>query len=277
MIAPQGRHGRRAAFRERPVQPLAQVGPFLADARPRSLRRRLPRLQGPGDAQLEVAALQPVQQVAEEGGMQRRRLLGGKIPDQPGLHPARPGRLGEQEEAAGGGHGGGLYPIMLLTLLTDFGTADYYVAAVKGTVLRLAPGTTLVDVSHEVPPGDVETASFLLARRPLLPRGDGPPRGGRSRRGERPAHAGGAHPCGVVPGAGQRPAHAVPGRCPLRPLGGERGPLPRRPQPDLPRPRPLRPGGGVAAARERRGGAGTAGRRPGAAPLRPPRGGSPAA
>jgi S-adenosyl-L-methionine hydrolase (adenosine-forming) len=51
----------------------------------------------------------------------------------------------------------------LLTLLTDFGTADYYVAAVKGTVLRLAPGTALVDVSHEVPPGDVETAAFLLA------------------------------------------------------------------------------------------------------------------
>jgi hypothetical protein len=52
---------------------------------------------------------------------------------------------------------------MLLTLLTDFGTADYYVAAVKGTLLRLAPGTTLVDVSHEVPPGDVETAAFVLA------------------------------------------------------------------------------------------------------------------
>jgi S-adenosylmethionine hydrolase len=51
----------------------------------------------------------------------------------------------------------------LLTLLTDFGAADYYVAAVKGTVLRLAPGTVLVDVSHEVPAGDVETAAFLLA------------------------------------------------------------------------------------------------------------------
>jgi S-adenosyl-L-methionine hydrolase (adenosine-forming) len=51
----------------------------------------------------------------------------------------------------------------ILTLLTDFGTADYYVAAVKGTVLRLAPGTTLVDVSHQVPPGDVESAAFLLA------------------------------------------------------------------------------------------------------------------
>ncbi len=60
----------------------------------------------------------------------------------------------------------------LLTLLTDFGTADYYVAAVKGTVLRLAPGTVLVDVSHEVPPGDVETASFLLrAAAPSFPEG----------------------------------------------------------------------------------------------------------
>ena len=52
----------------------------------------------------------------------------------------------------------------LLTLLTDFGLADYYVAAVKGTVLRLAPQTSqLVDISHQVPPGDVETAAFLLA------------------------------------------------------------------------------------------------------------------
>ena len=60
----------------------------------------------------------------------------------------------------------------LLTLLTDFGTADYYVAAVKGTVLRLAPGTEIVDVSHEVPPGDVETAAFLLAAAaPAFPQG----------------------------------------------------------------------------------------------------------
>lgn len=51
----------------------------------------------------------------------------------------------------------------ILTLLTDFGTADYYVAAVKGVVLRLAPGATLVDVSHEVAPGDVEGAGWLLA------------------------------------------------------------------------------------------------------------------
>ncbi|HEX3555605.1 MAG TPA: SAM-dependent chlorinase/fluorinase [Thermoanaerobaculia bacterium] len=62
--------------------------------------------------------------------------------------------------------------MQILTLLTDFGTADYYVAAVKGTVLRLAPGTALVDVSHQVPPGDVATAAFLLAAAaPSFPEG----------------------------------------------------------------------------------------------------------
>jgi len=51
----------------------------------------------------------------------------------------------------------------LLTLLTDFGLDDYYVAAVKGIVLGLAPGSQIVDISHQVPPGDIETAAFLLA------------------------------------------------------------------------------------------------------------------
>ena len=51
---------------------------------------------------------------------------------------------------------------MLMTLLTDFGLDDYFVAAVKGTVIRLAPGVTTVDVSHGVPAGDVATAAFLL-------------------------------------------------------------------------------------------------------------------
>lgn len=60
----------------------------------------------------------------------------------------------------------------LLTLLTDFGTSDYYVAAVKGTVLRLAPGTQIVDVSHEVPSGDVAAGAFLLsAAVPWFPEG----------------------------------------------------------------------------------------------------------
>lgn len=53
--------------------------------------------------------------------------------------------------------------VPVLSLLTDFGTRDGYVGALKGTVLRLAPGTQLVDLSHEIAPGDVETAAYLLA------------------------------------------------------------------------------------------------------------------
>ncbi len=60
----------------------------------------------------------------------------------------------------------------LLTLLTDFGAADYYVGAVKGTVLRLAPQARLVDLSHEVAAGDVEGAADLLAAAaPTFPAG----------------------------------------------------------------------------------------------------------
>jgi S-adenosylmethionine hydrolase len=60
----------------------------------------------------------------------------------------------------------------LLTFLTDFGTSDYYVAAVKGTVLRLAPATQIVDITHEVPAGDVATGAFLLAASvPWFPEG----------------------------------------------------------------------------------------------------------
>jgi S-adenosylmethionine hydrolase len=60
----------------------------------------------------------------------------------------------------------------LLTFLTDFGLDDYYVAAVKGTVLRLAPGTQVVDISHQIGPGDIAAASYLLAAAaPAFPSG----------------------------------------------------------------------------------------------------------
>src|SRR5688500_7816782 len=52
----------------------------------------------------------------------------------------------------------------LVTLLTDFGTSDAYVAELKGALLSAAPGTTLVDVTHGVPPGDVRAGAYLLGR-----------------------------------------------------------------------------------------------------------------
>lgn len=50
----------------------------------------------------------------------------------------------------------------IVTLLTDFGTRDYYVAAVKGVILGIAPDVRIVDVSHDVEPHNVLHAAFLL-------------------------------------------------------------------------------------------------------------------
>jgi len=50
----------------------------------------------------------------------------------------------------------------IVTLLTDFGMRDGYVAAVKGVLLSRAPGLIFVDVSHDIPPGDVAAAAFAL-------------------------------------------------------------------------------------------------------------------
>jgi S-adenosylmethionine hydrolase len=52
--------------------------------------------------------------------------------------------------------------VPLITLLTDFGTADYFVAAVKGVILGLNRHARFVDITHEIPPQDIETAAFTL-------------------------------------------------------------------------------------------------------------------
>ena len=52
----------------------------------------------------------------------------------------------------------------LITLLTDFGTSDSYVAEMKGVLLAGCPEAVLVDVTHAVPPGDVRAGAYLLGR-----------------------------------------------------------------------------------------------------------------
>jgi S-adenosylmethionine hydrolase len=51
---------------------------------------------------------------------------------------------------------------MIITLTTDFGLRDGYVGAVKGVILRLAPGATIVDISHEAAPFDAADGAFIL-------------------------------------------------------------------------------------------------------------------
>jgi hypothetical protein len=52
----------------------------------------------------------------------------------------------------------------VITLLTDYGTADSYVAEIKGVLVSQAPRATIVDVTHDVAPGDLRAASYVLAR-----------------------------------------------------------------------------------------------------------------
>lgn len=51
----------------------------------------------------------------------------------------------------------------ILTLTTDFGGDGPYVAAMKGIVLGLAPGTQIVDVSHRVAPQNILEGAFVMA------------------------------------------------------------------------------------------------------------------
>jgi S-adenosyl-L-methionine hydrolase (adenosine-forming) len=48
-------------------------------------------------------------------------------------------------------------------LLSDFGDRDGYVAAMKGLLLSRAPQASLVDITHQIPPFQVETAACILA------------------------------------------------------------------------------------------------------------------
>jgi len=52
----------------------------------------------------------------------------------------------------------------IITLTTDFGTADGYVGAIKGVILGIAPDVRLVDLSHEIAAQDVRGAEYVLGR-----------------------------------------------------------------------------------------------------------------
>ena len=52
----------------------------------------------------------------------------------------------------------------IITLLTDYGTTDSYVGELKGVLLSQAPAVTLVDLTHQIAPGDVAAAAYVLAR-----------------------------------------------------------------------------------------------------------------
>ena len=50
----------------------------------------------------------------------------------------------------------------IITLITDFGSADHYVGAMKGVICELNPHAKIVDITHDIPPHDLMTAAFVL-------------------------------------------------------------------------------------------------------------------
>jgi S-adenosylmethionine hydrolase len=52
----------------------------------------------------------------------------------------------------------------IITLITDFGTVDGYVGEMKGVLYSRCSDATVVDITHDIPPQDVDRARLTLAR-----------------------------------------------------------------------------------------------------------------
>jgi hypothetical protein len=52
----------------------------------------------------------------------------------------------------------------IITLITDFGTVDGYVGEMKGVLLAGARDAEIIDITHDIPPQDVERGRLTLAR-----------------------------------------------------------------------------------------------------------------
>jgi S-adenosylmethionine hydrolase len=60
----------------------------------------------------------------------------------------------------------------IITLTTDFGNADAYVASMKGVILSLNPKAVIADISHSIQPQNVLQAAFILSTAyPYFPEG----------------------------------------------------------------------------------------------------------
>lgn len=55
-------------------------------------------------------------------------------------------------------------PFHCLTFLTDYGLEDGFVAACHGVALQIAPDTRVIDITHLVPPGDIQRGAAVLAQ-----------------------------------------------------------------------------------------------------------------
>jgi S-adenosyl-L-methionine hydrolase (adenosine-forming) len=61
---------------------------------------------------------------------------------------------------------------MLITLLTDFGLRDHFVASMKGVIKQVAPTAEIIDLTHDIEAFDMVAGSLILSEvAPLFPQG----------------------------------------------------------------------------------------------------------
>jgi hypothetical protein len=54
----------------------------------------------------------------------------------------------------------GIVPV--ITLTTDFGVRDWFVGTMKGVIAGINPEATVIDLTHEIPAGDIPSGAFAL-------------------------------------------------------------------------------------------------------------------
>jgi len=50
----------------------------------------------------------------------------------------------------------------IITLITDFGTKDHFVAKIKGTIISELPQAGIVDISHQISPFNIMEAAYVI-------------------------------------------------------------------------------------------------------------------
>lgn len=50
----------------------------------------------------------------------------------------------------------------VITLTTDFGLSDWFVGTMKGVILKIAPNTQIIDITHDIPPQNIRAGAFAI-------------------------------------------------------------------------------------------------------------------
>ncbi len=53
--------------------------------------------------------------------------------------------------------------LTIISLTTDYGSADWFAGSMKGVIIATNPRAIVVDITHDIPAGDVRAGAFVLA------------------------------------------------------------------------------------------------------------------